>query len=157
MRRTRATAIIALLAIGAAIGGLINVLLLALGRPMLLPPYTLPLTLVTIGAILLAFAVPIRRAVRGKAERMIDPFQATRVLLLGKASALTGALLAGFSLGLLGFLLSRSIAPGVSSWGQVIAALAGAILLTSAGLIVEYLCTLPKDTDDDPPGAAPAS
>ncbi|UCR88506.1 DUF3180 family protein [Mycetocola spongiae] len=157
MKRTSAAQLIGVAVIGAALGALLNLLLAAVGQPLLVPALSLAVTLILIAAITVALAVPIYRAVRATPRRHVDPFHAMRILVLGKADALSGALLTGFGLGLLGFMLSRAVLPGVSSWGPVIAASAGALLLCVAGMITEHLCTLPKDTDDDLPGAATAS
>jgi hypothetical protein len=79
----------------------------------------------------------------------VDPFYATRVVMLAKASALGGGLLTGGGIGLLVYLLSRSVAPGVGSLGLTIAALVGAVVLLAGGLIAELMCRIPPDDDSD--------
>lgn len=157
MTRTRPGQLLALAVGGFLAGFLLDLLLVSRGANTIIPPLSFSLTLVAVGAIVVAFAIPIRRRVSGKSQRAIDPFQATRVVALAKASSLAGSLLAGFGLGILVFLLSRSTQPGIASLWLAVAASAGAVLLTVAGLVAERLCTLPKDDDDEPPAGAPAS
>ncbi|PSL36857.1 uncharacterized protein DUF3180 [Labedella gwakjiensis] len=142
---------------GFIVGFLLDLWTASRGAATIVPPLSFSLTLVVVGAIVVGFAVPIHRRVRGRSDRSIDPFQATRVVSLAKASSLAGALLSGFGLGILAFLLSRSTLPGIASLWLAVAATVGAVVLTVAGLVAERLCTLPKDDDDEPPAGAPAS
>lgn len=157
MTRTRATPIIGLAIVGLAIGYLIEYASAAGGRPLVIPPVTFSATLIAVAAIVVGFAIPIRRAVTGKAQRMIDPFRAMRVVVLAKACSLVGGLLIGVTVGALGFLLTRPVMPAVGSTWLTIAALAASAILLVAALVAEHLCTLPKDDDDDDTaGAAPS-
>ena len=84
----------------------------------------------------------------------IDPFHATRVVLLAKASSIAGALLAGGSLGLLLELLVRTAGFNSDSLLRTLAALGGAVAMLAAGLVGEFFCTAPEPPDD--PDADPA-
>lgn len=97
-------------------------------------------------------ALPIRRLTKGKASQPIDPFYSTRVLVLAKASALSGSLLTGFGAGVLIYLLSRSVVPGAGSVVQSVATLVGAACLLAGGLVAEHMCTVPPNDDDDDQG-----
>lgn len=97
MTRTRSTTLIALLIAGAAVGWFVENALLMSGRALLIPPLTLGATLLIVGIVLLALARPIRRSTLGRTPGRVDPFRATRVVLLAKASALAGALLTGIT------------------------------------------------------------
>lgn len=153
MRHTRALTVLLFGLAGLVIGYLLEVLLASAGQPVLIPPYTLAITLVAASAVVVALAVPIRRAIRGTSTTRINPFRAMRVLVLAKASALVGGLIAGFGLGVLGFVISRPVVADVGSlWSAIAAAAGGAVLLT-AGLVAERLCTLPPD-DPAEPGAS---
>ncbi|MEQ1737780.1 MAG: DUF3180 family protein, partial [Rhodoglobus sp.] len=90
----------------------------------------------------------VRRVSRRVVGARVDPFYATRVVMLAKASALSGALLAGAGLGIAVYLLGRSV-PGVGSISLAFAGAAGAVLLLVGGLIAEHMCAIPPD-DDDP-------
>lgn len=153
MTRTRATPLISLAALGFVAGFLLEYGLETFGRALLVPPVTMPLTLVAIAIIILGFAIPIHRTVTGKRQARIDPFQAMRVVVLAKACSLVGSLLTGAALGALVYFATRPVLPALGSMWLAIAACIGAAALTTAGLIAEHLCTLPKDEDDDPPGA----
>jgi len=151
VKRTKASTLLLLVAIGAVGAGLVQAVLASVGRPIIIPPFTLPAALAAIGVIVVMMAVPISRMVRGtsSARGPVDPFYATRVVMLAKASALGGGLLTGGGIGLLVYLLSRSVAPGVGSLGLTIAALIGAGVLLAGGLIAEFMCRIPPDNDND--------
>lgn len=157
MKRTRATPLIGLAALGFVTGFLVEYGSEALGRPLIIPPITLPLTLLMMAGIVLALAIPVRRAVTGKRQGRIDPFRAMRVAILAKASSHGGALLTGAALGAVVYFTTRPVLPAIGSMWLAIATCVGAAALTAAGLFAEHLCTLPKDDDDDAPGATRTS
>jgi hypothetical protein len=142
------------LVLTAAFGGFVawfgEAALVTSGRPSFVPPVTLAVALVLIAVIIVAMAVPVNRVARGT-RKYIDPFYATRVVVLAKASSVTGALLGGVGLGVAGFLLTRSVVPGVGSVGMAFAMSAGAIVLLAAGLVAEAMCAIPPEDDDKKP------
>ncbi|HEV7848426.1 MAG TPA: DUF3180 domain-containing protein [Mycetocola sp.] len=152
MNRTRATPLVGLAALGFVAGFLVEYGLEAYGRPLLVPPLTMPFTLLVVAVLVLGVAIPIRRTVTGKRVTRIDPFRAMRIVVLAKASSLVGALLTGASLGAVLYFTTRPVLPAIGSMWLAIASCVGAAVLTTAGLIAEHLCTLPKDEDDDAPG-----
>lgn len=143
--------------IGVVIGILLQVGLAAINMPKLRPEFSLAITLVLIGAAAIALAVPVRRATRGNPAHRVDPFYATRVVVLAKASALGGALIAGVGLGLVLELALRSGAPGADAYLRVFSVLAGGVGLLVGGLVAEFLCTVPRSDDDDPDAGPPAA
>lgn len=148
MRHTKAVTIVVFGIVGLAVGFVLEVALASAGQPVLIPPYTLTITLVAAAAIVVALALPIRRAIRGTATSRIDPFRAMRVVVLAKASSLVGSLMAGFGVGVVAFLLTRPVVADVGSlWPGIAAALSG-LVLAVAGLVAERLCTLPPDEPD---------
>ncbi len=157
MKRTRASSLVVLAAIGAGGGFLAQVALAAAGFPKFRPEYTMALSLLFIGGIVIALALPIRQATRGAVRTRIDPFHATRVVLLAKASSLAGALLAGAGAGLLVELLTRSGGLNTDALLRSLAVLGAAVALLVAGLVGEYLCTVPPSQDGDEPEPAPGS
>ncbi|KZX20293.1 DUF3180 domain-containing protein [Rathayibacter tanaceti] len=148
MRRTRISTLLGLGLAGAVVGFLLDLAIAAAGRPVIIPPLTVPVTLVVVGAVVLGFAIPIHRATTGAVRRPIDPFRAMRVVVLAKASSHVGALLLGASGGVLVYLLSRAI-PSLGSVWQDVATIVGALVLLVAGLVAEHLCTIPPSDDDD--------
>ncbi|MDQ1607757.1 MAG: hypothetical protein QOE16_489 [Microbacteriaceae bacterium] len=149
MKRTRATPVIGLAVVGAVVGFLLEFGAAAAGLAILVPPLSLPVTLVVIAAIVVGFAIPIRRATRGTAKTMIDPFRAMRVAVLAKASSLSGSLLGGWGLGILLYLVSRPVLPSTNAIWLAVAATVGGVVLLVAGLVAEHLCTLPPPEDDE--------
>jgi hypothetical protein len=109
--------------------------------------------LLLIGVIIVAMALPVRRVSRGVANARVDPFYATRVLMLAKASSLSGALLGGGGLGIVGYLLSRSVVASPNALTMSIVAAVGAILLLVAGLVAEHMCSIPPEDDKRDDGA----
>ena len=92
MNRTKVPTIILLFAAGAVGAAFLESALAASGRPILIPPFTLPAALVAIGIIIVLLALPIRRKVKGTRTTPVDPFHATRMAMLAKASSISGAL-----------------------------------------------------------------
>ncbi len=157
MTRTRVSTLVILVAVGAAVGFFLQVVLAAASLPKYQPEYTLALSLVFIAGIAIALAVPIRRATRSKVPTRIDPFHATRVVLFAKASSIAGALLTGAAAGLLAELLTRSGGLNTDSLLRSLAVLGGAVAVLAAGLIGEFLCTVPPDDDDRNSAPLPGS
>lgn len=143
--------------IGAVIGVLMQVGLAAINMPKLRPDFSLAVTLVLVAAAAIALAVPVRRATRGNPAHRVDPFYATRVVVLAKSAALGGALVAGVGLGLVLELAVRSGGPGAEAYLRVFSVLGGGVALLIGGLIAEFLCTVPRSDEDDPDAGPPAA
>ena len=155
MKRSSPSILILLAILGGAAGWFFEVARVAMGQPVILPPVTLAVVLGLIGIIIVIYAVPVYRVVRGTARKPVDPFYATRVVLLAKASSITGALLGGVGAGILVFLLSRSVVAGVGSVSIAVATVVGAAILLAGGLVAEKMCTLPPDDDEKQPTITP--
>lgn len=147
MKRTGVGAVVLVLALGFVMGMLAQLALASAGRPGVTPPVTLAVVLGAIGVIVVVLAVPIRRAVKGTRPR-VDPFYALRVLVLAKASALSGGLIAGVGAGFVVYLLTRTV-PALGSVGYSIGMAVGATVLLVAGLIAESMCRVPPPNDED--------
>ncbi|MCF8548395.1 MAG: DUF3180 domain-containing protein [Pontimonas sp.] len=140
------------LLIGAVIGGVLGWagqwLLVASGNPALLPPATWGVALAAVGAILLALAWPIRTQVRSeKTKPPVDPFYATRVVLLAKAGAVAGSALSGVGGGVAVFFASRPVVLSETLIPAIVA-IVGALVLMVGALIAERWCTLPPDSPE---------
>ncbi len=147
MNRTRpATLIVTALASGVT-GWIAQVVLVASGRSMIVPPVSLSVVLLLIAGLLVYAAIPVYRTARRTSPRPVDPFYATRVVVLAKASSVGGALFSGAAAAILVFTLTRPVVPAVGSIAVSVAAVVGAIALLVAGLVVEKMCTLPPDDD----------
>jgi uncharacterized membrane protein len=152
--------LLVLLGLGSAIAAVaLQLGLAAVGLSKLVPQVTLSATLVLIAVVVVVLALPVRRATRKRdpkePRRPVDPFYATRVVLIAKASAVAGALLGGAALGLVVELLIRPVSVVSSVWAGV-AMLVGSILLLVAGLLAESWCALPPDDDEHPSTAGTA-
>lgn len=151
MTRTRLSTLLGLGLVGAVVGFLLDLAIASVGRPVVVPPLTVPLTLVVVAAVVVGSAVPIHRAAKGTSKRRIDPFRAMRVVVLAKASSHVGALLLGASGGILVYLLSRPVVSSLGSVWQDVATIVGSVVLLVAGLVAEHLCTIPPGDDDGDP------
>jgi hypothetical protein len=88
-------------------------------------------------------------------RELVDPLAVARFVVLAKASALTGALFAGFYAGVLAWLLVEHARLGSadarsSDLPTSAAGVVGALALTAAALWLERACRVPPG-DDDPP------
>lgn len=154
MKRTRPLILVIDAVAAAIVGWLLQTALTATGAAAITPPFTLAVTLLVIGLVVVALALPVRRAVRDRENHHVDPFYATRVLVLAKASSILGALLFGASVAIVGYLLTRSVVAGVGSIFMSGAAVLGAVALLICGLVAESMCSLPpddKNNDDKNP------
>lgn len=149
--RTRPLHLLLLAVLGGTLAWFLQTALTATGNPVIVPPLTFALALALIGAIIVVMALPVRRVARRVEGARVDPFYATRVVMLAKASSLSGALLGGGGLGIAAFLLTRSVLPGVGSIALAFAAAAGAVVLLAGGLVAEHMCTIPPDDDEPTP------
>lgn len=148
MKRTHASIVIAFVLAGLVAGYLIDLAIVSNGSKAIVPPISLPITLAGVAVLVVAFAWPVRRAVKGKATKHLDPFRAMRTAVLAKACSLSGSLILGFGLGIAFFLLTRSVVPTAGTIWLAFATAIGAALLLAGGLIAEYFCTLPPDDTD---------
>src|SRR6187431_3264144 len=126
MKRTRASTIIAFTLGGLVVGYLLDLAIVTAGSKALVPPISLAITLVGVAVIVVALAWPIRRAVKGKATKHLDPFRAMRIAVLAKACSLSGALVLGVGLGITLFLITRSVVPAASTIWLALATAIGA-------------------------------
>ena len=145
MKRTHVSTIVAFVLAGTVAGYLIDLAIVSAGANAIVPPLSLPITLTGVGALVVAFAWPVRRAVKGKATKHLDPFRAMRTAVLAKACSLSGSLVFGFGLGITVFLLTRSVVPSPETVWLAFATAIGAGLLLAGGLVAEAFCTLPPD------------
>jgi len=152
--RTKPSHLILLLVIGGVLMWFVETALAASGRAVLIPPFTLGVALLLIGVIVVLMALPVRRVARRVPGSSVDPFYATRVVIIAKASSLAGALLAGAGLGIGFYLLSRAVLPALGSAGanntvMAFATAIGAVVLLVGGLVAEHMCTIPPEDDSN--------
>ncbi|HSU37214.1 MAG TPA: DUF3180 domain-containing protein [Propionibacteriaceae bacterium] len=141
------------LVVAALFGGLAGWLLVVTANAFdLIPPevpWTAPIGLVLLAALVGALAYSSHQRIQVRRERM-EPSRAVAFLVLGKASALAGALVAGGYFGFALMFLTRidAVAPRDRVIRSGIAVLAG-VALCVAGLLLERACKIPGEDDDD--------
>ncbi len=146
------------------LAGLIGVLIglvwaLAVSASRGFPPTLSAVGLISLGFVVLALALAARYMGRVRRRTApVDPHLAVRLLAMGRAGAVVGAVAAGVYLGL-GL---QRITSGLTAGGggrQLLYAglgvLAGAAVLV-AGLLVERACRRPDGPDPDDPDGPPA-
>jgi hypothetical protein len=148
VKRTRPFFLVLLAVVGAGAGILLQVILASRGAAAASAPVTLALSLAVIGVLVVVFAVPVRRAVRDRDKHKVDPFYASRVVVLAKASSIAGSLLFGATAAIVGYLLTRAVIAAVGSIFTSGAAVVGSIILLVCGLVAENMCILPPDDED---------
>lgn len=118
-------------------------------------PVTLPVSLAGIGVMVLLASIPIYRYRKasetyktGPRPARPNPFYAVRVLVLARASSLTGWLFLGWHFGLIIWLLGFTTAPSALLTGEVFGLL-GALVLTVLGEVSRRNCKTPKDPDGE--------
>jgi len=148
VKRTHPTTIVIIGLIGTVVGLLTDAALAASGRAPIVPPVTLSITVVVIAVVVVVLAWPIRRAIRANTTLRIDPFRAARTAVLAKACTIMGGLVTGLPLGLLLFMLTRTVLADASSIVLTVSAVVGGALLLTGGLLAEWFCTLPPDDPD---------
>jgi ABC-type Fe3+-siderophore transport system permease subunit len=141
------------LVVAALFGGLAGWLLAVTTSAMdVVPPsipWSAPVGLFVVGALVGALARSTHQQIQVRRERM-EPQRAVAFLVLGKASALGGALVAG---GYLGYALSfvgrfEADGPRERVIRSLVAMVAG-LALGAAGLLLERACRVPYDEDEE--------
>ena len=112
-------------------------------------PWTAPVGLFLITALVGVIAYSTHQRIHVRRQR-IEPQRAVAFLVLGKASALAGALVAGGYLTYALMFITRldAVAPRDRVIKSAVAAVAG-IALAVAGLLLERACRVPKSDDEE--------
>ena len=99
--------------------------------------------------VVIAAGLPVRRWVRGRRDRPLDPLVAARTVVLAKAAAYGGSLLTGWY-------AAQALALAPDLMGErltrfVLALVAGlfAVGIAVAGLVVQRWCRVPPSDSDD--------
>ena len=140
----------------ATAGYLYSRFVVASGGQVPVAPLNLILTFLAISVILAIFAAPMFRYRRELAAqrqnssaprpKRLNPFYAVRLVMLAKATAIAGALFAGWQLGVIWFQLSSPVTPG-SVW-QNFAALVANIVIIVIALVIERICRITEDAGE---------
>ncbi|NLA65311.1 MAG: DUF3180 domain-containing protein [Leucobacter sp.] len=141
--RTPWLATVAFAVVGGSAGLLLQHLRSTQGLGPLVPPLSLPFTLLVLAAVLLSLGIALRRAVTRRSGKAVNPFHAVRLLAGAKAGQYAGALFGGFGAGLVLQLLSRAVMPPPPSWLPMALVFAAGLVLVICGIITESLCRVP--------------
>lgn len=112
----------------------------------------LPVVTLTGLAVLEAYAAVNTRAriERRPGRDPVNPLMVARFVVLAKASALAGAIFAGFYAGLAGWLfVARTTRAAVEDRAPALGGLAASLALVAAALWLERSCRVPKRPDED--------
>jgi len=97
--------------------------------------------------------LPVRRFLRGRANKTLNPIRAMRTLVLAQAAALTGALVTGWYVAqALVLLPDFDVASRRAVAIRLGALAAGGVLMAIAGLVVQAMCRVDgdhRDPDDE--------
>jgi H+/Cl- antiporter ClcA len=140
------------LIVAAVFGGLAGWLVVVIANAFdLIPPevpWTAPIGLILVAALVGALAYATHQRIQVRRER-IEPQRAVALLVLGKASALAGALVAGGYFGFALMFLTRldAAAPRDRVIRSAVAIVAG-VALCIMGLLLERACKVPTEPDE---------
>ena len=136
---------------GGLAGWLLGVIANALDLTAPEVPWTAPIGLILVAALVGALAYSTYQRIQVRRER-IEPSRAVAFLVMGKASALAGAVVAGgyFAYALLFVTRLDAAGPRDRVIRSAVTVLAG-VALCVAGLLLERACKVPREDDDDQP------
>ncbi|NSC23151.1 DUF3180 domain-containing protein [Streptomyces albus subsp. chlorinus] len=124
-------------------------------------PVAAPVVLGAIAAVLLATALSLRSRLKAQRDRVpgvkgVEPMMAARAVLFGQASALVAALVSGLYGGTGLFLITERADVPARATQALYAGLSvvAGIAVIAAALLLERICRLPDDEDDNTPGGA---
>ncbi|WP_449278141.1 DUF3180 domain-containing protein [Leucobacter sp. GX24907] len=136
-------------ALAAAAGVLLQVARSSRGYAPLIPPLTLPATLVLFALAVLVLGLMLRRAVRRETGGNVNPSTAVLILAAARASLFVGVVFGGFGAGLALSLLGRSVPAAVGTWLPMVLVLGAGLVLAVCGVIAERCCRIPPPEDGE--------
>ena len=156
MKPTKVLTLLGWVIPAATAGYLFAKFVVASGGQVPVAPLNLILTFLAIAVILAVFAAPMfryrrelaaqRKTASAPRPKRLNPFYAVRLVVLAKATAIAGALFAGWQLGVIWLQISSPVTPG-SVW-QNVAALISSIVMVVLALVIERICRIPEDAGD---------
>ncbi|MDO5669842.1 MAG: DUF3180 domain-containing protein [Corynebacterium sp.] len=152
------TSIAALIAVGGFIAAVAAILTWRLYGSMTSIPVTVSVTLwvMTIVCIALAWRVRDRKGDGGIGQdrSQLSPVTAAQFLVIGKASAWTGAVIGGAYLGMATYIIPRAgdLIAAADDLPGVLASTVGGVALAAAGLYLERHCETPPPAEGEAAG-----
>lgn len=124
----------------------------SLALPVL--PLSSLITMALITVVSLVLGLKVRRWRDGNRDKALDPLMAARTVVLAQACAYAGAVLLGWHLGIVvDQLPTIAMRADLAVIWQMVALIAGALVMVAVGVIVERFCKVPPE--DSEPTAKP--
>ncbi|MFN0283456.1 MAG: DUF3180 family protein [Kineosporiaceae bacterium] len=117
-------------------------------------PWTAVAGTAALAVAVVAAGLPVRRWVGGRRDRPLDPLVAARTVVLAKAAAYAGALLAGWYAAQGLVILPDLVGVRRTRFALAVAATLAAVAVSLAGFVVQRWCRVPPDDDERPGGDA---
>lgn len=163
LKPTKIMTLVAWLVSATTAGYLLPQLVVSGGGSIPISPWNIIFTLPAIAVVLILMAIPMfkyraaLRAVRkanaagteitlAQRPKRVNPFYAVRLVLLAKSIAISGAIFAGWYLGVVWLQLTQPVIP--TSTLQNALGLVGAVLMTVCAIVVERICRITDDISD---------
>ncbi|MGO1539370.1 MAG: DUF3180 domain-containing protein [Leucobacter sp.] len=147
--RTSPLTIAAFAAVGLAIGLVVQFFRSSRGMAPLVPPTSLPITLVVLAAAILTLGLVLRHKLTRDTGGNINPFIAVQILAAARASQFAGAVFGGFGAGLILSLVGRSVPAPTPIWAPMVFVIGAGVVLLICGIVTERLCRIPPDDGSD--------
>jgi hypothetical protein len=112
-------------------------------------PWTAVAGTAALAAVVIAAGLPVRRWVRGRRDRPLDPLVAARTVVLAKAAAYGGSLLVGWYAAQALALAPDLMGERLSRLVLAIVAAVFAVAVAAAGLVVQRWCRVPPSDSDE--------
>ena len=132
----------------AAAGLLISTLLAVAGAKVWAVGWTSSAALLAVAVVAFVLGLWVFLSRTRRTDRRIDPLAAVRVVVFAQASALVGLAVSGFHAGVVVDVALHGAVSSPVFWRSVFAMAAG-VVVAVVGLVVQRLCTVNSDDDDD--------
>jgi hypothetical protein len=119
------------------------------GNPLPLSWSAVAVTIALV-ALVVAAGLPVRRWVRGRRDRALDPLVAARTAVLAKAAAYGGAVMVGWYLSQGLLILPDLVGARRERFVIALVAAVSAVGVSVAGFVVQHWCRIPPDDGDTP-------
>ena len=115
------------------------------GHAALPVPWTAPVGVLVLAAVVLAAAREVRRSVLGRRAGRLDPLLAARIVVLAKASSYVGAVLTGWYAAQAVVVLPALVGERRSRFTLALLTAGACLLLAAAGVVAQRWCRRPPE------------
>lgn len=150
------TSIPALIAVGGFIAAMTLIATWRFYGSMASVPVAVSVTLWVMAVVCLVIAAKVRTRRKdgriGQDRSQLNPITAAQFLVIGKASAWTGAVIGGLYTGMAAWVIPRAgdLVAAASDIPGVVASALGGVVLSGAGVFLERSCEVPPPADGEP-------